>query len=167
MTEWKQIDDTNYEISNTGMVRNITTKNILKQTAKARHTAQGHPYYRTHISGTTKRTRHIHVEMAKAFIPNPENKKYVDHIDGDSLNNTLSNLRWATPQENTFNAKCYSNNLLNIKGVQKRENGRYRARIRHNGILINIGHYDTLEEARQAYINKANELFGEFSSVRT
>lgn len=165
MTEWKQIDDTNYEISNTGIVRNITKKNIIKQTARARPNTPDHPYYKAYLSNP-KRQISIHVEMARAFIPNPENKCYVDHIDGDTLNNTLSNLRWATAQENIFNTKCYSNNLLKVKGVQKRKSGRYRARIRHNGVLISIGNYDTLEEARQAYINKANELFGEFSSVR-
>lgn len=164
MTEWKQINATNYEISNTGIVRNITNNNIMKQTASARYNAPDHPYYRTVISNPRK-TIHIHVEMARAFIPNPENKCYVDHIDGNTLNNALSNLRWATAQENTFNAKCYSNNLLNVKGVQKR-GCRYRARIRHNGVLISIGTYNNLEEAKQAYINKATELFGEFNSNR-
>jgi len=103
--------------------------------------------------------------MARAFIHNPESKCYVDHIDGDTLNNTLSNLRWVTAQENSFNTKCYSNNKLKVKGVQQREN-KYRARIRHNGVLINIGTYNTLEEAKHAYISKAVVLFGEFSGNR-
>ncbi len=45
----------------------------------------------------------LHRVIATAFIPNPDNKPYVDHIDGDKLNNDISNLRWATPSENTTN----------------------------------------------------------------
>lgn len=41
--------------------------------------------------------------IAEAFIPNPENKPYVDHIDTDKSNNTVSNLRWVSPSENTNN----------------------------------------------------------------
>lgn len=41
--------------------------------------------------------------MAEAFLPNPENKKEVDHIDGNPQNNSLSNLRWVTSTENNNN----------------------------------------------------------------
>ena len=39
---------------------------------------------------------HIHVLLAKAFIPNPENKECVHHINGDPLDNRLENLMWVT-----------------------------------------------------------------------
>ncbi len=165
MLEWHTIYDSNYEISNTGLIRNIKEKNILKQAAYCRKNAPDHPYYRCSISNPRK-TIHIHKELAKIYIPNPENKKFVDHIDGNTLNNSLENLRWVTPQENAFNSKCYSNNLLKVKGVQKRTSGRYRARIRHNGKLITIGTFLTLEEAKQAYINKSTELFGIYHATR-
>jgi len=42
----------------------------------------------------------IHRLVAKAFIPNPENKRCVDHINGDYHDNRIENLRWATHQEN-------------------------------------------------------------------
>ena len=45
----------------------------------------------------------IHRLEAIAFLPNPENKREIDHIDGDRLNNSLENLRWVTPKENMNN----------------------------------------------------------------
>lgn len=44
-----------------------------------------------------------HREVAKLFVENEDNKKYVDHIDGNSLNNKADNLRWVTASENNSN----------------------------------------------------------------
>ena len=51
-----------------------------------------------------------HRLVAEVFIDNPENKLFVDHIDRDSTNNKLSNLRWATGKENANNKNKKNNN---------------------------------------------------------
>lgn len=48
--------------------------------------------------------RSIHRLLLQTFVPNPEGKAHVNHIDGDKSNNDLSNLEWATPKENAQHA---------------------------------------------------------------
>lgn len=52
--------------------------------------------------------RRVHILVAAAFIPNPEGKKEVDHIDRNRQNNHADNLRWASRFENMQNRKPYT-----------------------------------------------------------
>ena len=99
--DWKNIHGTYYEVSNTGEVRNCKTLRILKP-----FSYEG--YLRVYLYiNKKKRQFRLHRLVAEAFIPNPENKPEVDHIDRDGLNNKLDNLRWVTKKENMKN-RVYS-----------------------------------------------------------
>ena len=89
----------------------------------------------------------------------------VDHIDGNRSNNTWSNLRLATQPENVRNRPVRKDNKLGVKGVFMRHDGKYRARVRHNKVIYNLGAFDTAEEAGAAYQKAAAELHGEFFRV--
>ncbi len=152
------IENNNYSVSNFGRLRNNKTSKIIK----GYKNKQG--YVMAHISddgvGVSKS---IHRFVATAFIPNPLNKIQVDHIDGNRSNNNAYNLRWATQSENQQNRGIQSNNEAKVKGItHRKDTGKWRARINHNGVPINLGQYDTMEEAMYARKKKANELFGLF-----
>ena len=66
-------------------------------------------YRRVCIKG---KTYHVHRLIAETFLPNPENKPYIDHIDRNRANNDVSNLRWVTVKENAYNQK---NNIPGIR----------------------------------------------------
>lgn len=68
-----------------------------------------------------KVSRLVHRIVAEVFIPNPENKAEVNHIDGDKTNNAVSNLEWVTSAENRHHAKDTGLWQYNVpgKGIKK------------------------------------------------
>lgn len=88
-----------------------------------------------------------------------------DHIDGNGLNNRVSNLRVCTNVENVRNAKLASHNRTGYKGVSyEKRSHRYVARIWHFG-HIQLGTFDTKEQAALAYNEAAIKYFGEYARL--
>src|SRR5699024_845781 len=65
--------------------------------------SKGYPYIDVRFDGK-RRCPKIHRLVALAFIPNPENKPQVNHIDGNKENNNINNLEWVTNEENRTHA---------------------------------------------------------------
>lgn len=92
--------------------------------------------------------------------------EYVDHIDGNPLNNLRENLRICKKQQNEFNQKIRADNTSGYKGVSRIKNsGRYRAYINKDNHRIELGVYPNAEEAAHAYNCKARVLFGEYARL--
>ena len=93
--KWKKIDGWDYSVSDTGDVRNDATGKILKPIDA------GNGYFRVCLYKEKRGTLMLlHRLVAKNFIPNPEGKPEVNHIDGNPGNNAVSNLEWSTKGEN-------------------------------------------------------------------
>lgn len=105
---WVIIPGTNCEISISGLVRNIQSKKEYKSYKNS----NGYLYV-TILFEQGRKSRPIHRLLAGVFIPNPDNKPYVNHRDGGKLNNELQNLEWCTASENSIHA--YAQNLMQDK----------------------------------------------------
>lgn len=103
LEKWKPIEGFNgiYEVSNLGRIKsNALEKPHIKKLSCKR---LGYPYTMLYLNGKATWVN-VHRVVAKTFIPNPENKPCVNHIDGNKANNKVSNLEWCTRSENTRHA---------------------------------------------------------------
>ena|SRR5690554_2824929 len=111
---WKDVPgfDGMYQISNSGRVR--SWRNNRWGRAKRPKILQSHTLKNGYDAVSLGRGNkmYIHRIMATAFIPNPENKPQVNHIDGNKVNNRISNLEWVTQKENSIHAS--NNGLLPV-----------------------------------------------------
>lgn len=89
-----------YKISDKGNVYSAKTN---KNLSLNRITKDGYNHVAIRKDGKAHNLK-IHRIVAKHFIPNPENKPTVNHIDGNKQNNSVSNLEWATREENMQHA---------------------------------------------------------------
>lgn len=102
--EWalmKPINLSNYQISTLGRIFNIQTERFVSGTIRRDGYVDISLIDDTHINKKHK----LHRLVAQIFLPNPENKLTVDHIDRDRTNNKLSNLRWASHSEQRINQR--------------------------------------------------------------
>ena len=144
---WKSIDEyENYEISDHGNIKNITTHKMLSPNIRS----TGY-YFIELYDNKIRRTKAIHRLVAEAFLDNHDNKRCVDHIDRNKLNNHVNNLRFATDSENGMNRSKPSNNTSGTIGVSfRKDRNKWRAVIKQNGNKIHLGSFETKEEAIEA-----------------
>lgn len=89
-----------YAISNYGHIKNVKKDKLLTPVLNN----NGYLQY-TFRQDSLCKTIRIHRIVALYFVPNPDNKPYVNHIDGNKQNNHYSNLEWCTAQENDNHAR--------------------------------------------------------------
>lgn len=165
--EWKDIKgfENIYQISNLGRIKSL--KRYGRREEKILTPVVGKRGYYT-VSLWYKqngKTLTIHRLIAEHFIPNPENKREVNHKDANKLNNSINNLEWVTPKENSIHA-VRSINVRKFK--HKRGASKYIynnkitwvAEIRFDNKLYQLGRFKNKEDAHHAYKLKYIELYG-------
>ena len=90
--------------------------------------------------------------------------KYIDHIDGNQLNNKVENLREATQQENCKNSKISKANTSGVKNVSfNKKSKKWQVSLSIDKKLKHIGFYDDLELAEFVAIEARNKYYKEFA----
>lgn len=101
--EWKCIEgyEEKYQISDKGEVQYWDDNKKEWKTKAIKKTTEKNRYNRVSLSKSGKsELKYVHRLVAQAFIDNPENKKTVDHINGERTCNCAENLEWKTQKEN-------------------------------------------------------------------
>ena len=142
----------------TGILRNRINRSTRAKIGEIAGSLRNDGYMRVGINNKAYSVHRIAFLYVYGYLP-----EFLDHINGDKLDNRISNLRPATRAENQRNRGIAKNNKAGFKGVYPNKHGRYEAGIKKNGKRIYLGTFDTPEEAHWAYMRKARNLFGEFA----
>jgi hypothetical protein len=152
---WKDIPDYEgyYQVSNLGRVKSLPKKwgrgngyvkpEFFKKICKY---FDGYEYTQLSI-GTHRKKHKIHRLVAIAFIPNPEKKPQVNHINGVKHDNRVVNLEWATQSENIKHAYLYK-----LQTPKKgRENKLSKPIIQYDINGLEINRYGSIREATRVF----------------
>lgn len=93
----------------------------------------------------------------KGIIPND---RMVDHIDGNTLNNSLDNLRLVNSSQSVINQKTRAGRKY--KGVSLTRDNKWEARTSLNGKMVYLGRFNSEQEAHQRFQSFAKETYGEY-----
>lgn len=137
---WIKIEGYDYSINELGDCRNNRSGRILKPTVCAR-------YFTVTLTAADSKQKSfgIHRLLGVCFLSCPSHMQ-IDHIDGNTLNNDLSNLRVVTRMQNQWNRKGTKGYTLT------KSTGKWHATININGKNKSLGTHETEEEAHAAYL---------------
>lgn len=168
--EWKNIKNYEglYQISNTGKVKSLERKTkiphaIRTEQEKILKLGKRNGYYVLTLNKNNKRKAHqVHRLVAEAFIPNPENKPFVNHKDFNPLNNNLNNLEWVTQKENVNWSIC---NMQKRKKITHSNTGEkyitYRKSNKRYRVIIDGKEYKSCNSLEKAIEERNKILNGE------
>ncbi len=122
-------------------------------------------YYSFTFSVGGKRKNHtLHKLLASTFIENPLNLNVVDHINGDTKDNRLENLRWCTLSQNRINSKKAKGKTSEYRGVSwNKDKKKWVAQGRIDGKVVRLGSFNSEIDASNCYNEYAKNYHGDFA----
>lgn len=159
---WKSVEfNDKYEVSDTGVVRRKDSGHILKGCITS-----GYRSVKLTFKNSAQKRYYVHRLVAFHFIENTDkNKTFVNHKNGNKLDNRVENLEWVTPREN--NLHYYQT----IKKKKKKKEGTSKSIpvIQYDLLGNEIAKYKSMNEAKKAtgisLVQIARNVHGEVSSV--
>lgn len=154
-----------YQVSNLGRVKSLDYDGSKKERIMSPYNVHG--YSRVRLFNDKKRvSTSVHRLVAGAFISNPENKPFVNHIDGNKSNNKIENLEWCNNSENLIHAyrvlKFKASGGRPKKRVKNLDTGRVFSSVKEASVLTGVnrtsiisccnGRYRTAGHQRWIYL---------------
>jgi hypothetical protein len=134
------------------------SKRILARKWRLNHNGHGQVYFSTGGPKDSIRLHRFILGLSKG------DGKVVDHKNGNTLDNKKSNLRICSPSQNLQNMKTPKHNKSGLKGASwEKKSKKWGAWIQISGKTRWLGHYETPQEAHEAYCSAARKCFGEFA----
>ena len=146
MEEWKPIKDYEglYEVSNLGRVKSLNYKRTGKEKI-LKNIECRNGYLAVSLTKLGKqKVFYIHKLVAEAFIPNPENKPCVDHINTIRTKNEVTNLRWVTYEENNNNHLTNKKQSESKKGDKSYNYGKKGKDCHNSKKVVQLSYDDVL-----------------------
>lgn len=170
---WKDIQGYEglYQVSNLGRVKSLARLDTRGQRVSEKILKLGKHragYFRVNLYKNGKMKQYlVHRLVALAFIPNPENKEQVNHIDGNKQNNVIENLEWCTHSENIQHA--YRTGLAKgLVGENHPLYGKHHTEETRKKISKNHADFtgDKSSSAKQVYFVEGQKLYqcGKYTS---
>lgn len=116
------------------------------------------------IADVGERSKRKTLLMHRLILGLHDTARHTDHINHNGLDNRRINLRTCTSTENSYNSTLSARNKSGYKGVSWHR-GRWRAQITVGYKRLQIGSYDSPEDAARAYDAAAMENFGKFAAT--
>ena len=147
-----------YDLIDSDMVRELfeydSNTGILLRDGKEAGYVDNRGYRRVKIYGKPYRSHVIAWLYFYGSLPNNQ----IDHINGDKINNSISNLRDVSQSENNRNAKLRCDNKTGQVGVYLRDNGKYGAVINYKKEREYLGSFELIEDAVAARVDAQRRL---------
>lgn len=150
---WKVIGECpNYSVSNLGRVKHNGTGHI-----KNSRVHKGYKHVTLHI-GNKRIYRRVNRLVAIAFLDNPESKPAVNHIDGNKLNNVVTNLEWVTTKEN--NEHAWRTGLQTVRKGFKNPNAFGKSIKRTKVRIVETGElFESVKSCADSINGNSNKIF--------